>query len=115
MLRIESLAGQSSAQDARGGGETPSPTYLVGLQRVRKFNKHDSPLDLVLIHLALWRLAPKRPVDLVMSWNEPIAQGAEGEKTEQEGDASVIGAASVRENFRQAATSLRIEDWGLFA
>lgn len=117
MLRLEPLdAGQGSTADADAAGEaTPSPTYLVGLQQVRKFNKHDSPLDLVLIHLALWRLAPKRPVDLVMSWNEPIAQGAEAGQGVPEGDASAIGDASVRARFRQAASSLRIEDWGLFA
>ncbi|PWN19326.1 Mog1p/PsbP-like protein [Microstroma glucosiphilum] len=112
VLRIESLGGQSLSEEVTEG--TPSPTYLTGLQRVRKFNKHDSPLDLVLIHLALWRLAPKRPVDLVMSWNEPLALGKEA--TEQgHGDASAMGDASIRDKFKQAATSLRIEDWGLFA
>lgn len=94
------------------------------MQTVRKFNKDDAPLDVVLIHVAVWRLAPTKDVDLVMSWNEPVAQAAAGG---QEGQTSTTAAAAtatggsvqgddkVATAFQRAARTLSIADWGLFA
>ncbi|CAO1621507.1 unnamed protein product [Parajaminaea phylloscopi] len=95
------------AEKGTGQEGTPRPVLLTGTQRVRKFNKPDSPLDTVLIHLALWRLQPTKNVDLIMSWNEPLPEAADEA-------APAIGDVAIAQAFREGARSLHIQDWGLF-
>lgn len=117
VLSVEA-ASTSNSNDSR----TPAPTILKGTQTVRKFNKDDAPLDVVLIHVAVWRLAPTKDVDLVMSWNEPVAQAAGGQESQTSTAAaaavtggSVPGDHKVATAFERAARTLSIADWGLFA
>ncbi|PWN31041.1 Mog1p/PsbP-like protein [Jaminaea rosea] len=98
----------SPASASSSDSDPPSPSLLTGVQQVRKFAKPDQPLDNVLIHFALYRLAPRKDVDLVMSWNEPL-KSSDG-RTEE----TPRGDANVAEAFRRAAQSLKIVDWGLF-
>lgn len=78
---------------AARAGETPAPATAHGRQTVPKFGKHANE-EQVTIYVALWRL-PAKNVDLVLSLNDPAGR---------------VTAAQ----FRAAAASLRIEDWGLF-
>ncbi|EPQ26965.1 uncharacterized protein PFL1_05600 [Pseudozyma flocculosa PF-1] len=84
---------------------TPRPSLLVGTQVIKKFGKATEPDDLVRIRLALWRLEGKS-VDLVMSLNEPLPRGTAAE---------AAPSADLDAAFEQAAASLKIRDWSLFA
>ncbi|WFD21185.1 hypothetical protein MCAP1_003446 [Malassezia caprae] len=87
---VEAADGVDGAAPA---GQTPSAATAHGRQTVPKFGKHADE-EQVTIYVALWRL-PAKNVDLVLSLNDP-----EGRVTAAQ--------------FRAAAASLRIEDWGLF-
>ncbi|CAO1626644.1 unnamed protein product [Jaminaea pallidilutea] len=120
--QVLSVEAASTSNNNNDDSRTPAPTILKGTQTVRKFNKDDAPLDVVLIHVAVWRLAPTKDVDLVMSWNEPVAQAGAGGQESQTSTAeaaatggSVPGDHKVATAFERAARTLSIADWGLFA
>lgn len=102
---------------------------------MKKFSSPDSPLDLVLIHVAVWRLAPRKNIDVVMTWNEPIV-AQEGEQDKQQSQSqsqeevdriqrlisgqqsdhtSALGSTQVRDAFIKAVQTFQIQDWSLFA
>lgn len=108
----------SSSSNFASGPSTPAPILLRGLQRISKFNKEDSPVDTVLIHVAVWRLTPEKDVDLVFTMNEPLPV-REGERIAAEGvwkeaKGIQVGEAKIRGLFERAAKQLVIRDWGLF-
>lgn len=82
---------------------TPAPILLIGEQIIQKFGKEKKPEDRVRIYLALWRLTPAKDVDLILSLNEPLSTSEEQ------------ASSKANETFIQAAKTLRIKDWGLFA
>lgn len=83
----------------------------------------------MLIHVAVWRLSPRKNIDVVMSWNEPVVEGDKdkGQTAEEVqeiqrkfdgGDDSTgasLGSPLVREAFQRAVESFTIRDWSLFA
>lgn len=121
--QVLSVEAASTSNNNNNDSRTPAPTILKGTQTVRKFNKDDAPLDVVLIHVAVWRLAPTKDVDLVMSWNEPVAQAGAGGQESQTSTAAAAavtggpgtGDHKVATAFERAARTLSIADWGLFA
>lgn len=92
------------AQGAYTAGEDqpPPPAILTGVQQARRGEGEST----VRVHLALWRLSPRKNTDLVMSWTEPVqAPSGAGAEEEAPGDPAVSRA------FVTAATTLRIADW----
>ncbi|CAO1639017.1 unnamed protein product [Sympodiomycopsis kandeliae] len=94
-----------SIQEGASQGDTPSPIILKGKQSIHKFN-NDTQSDQVLIHVAIWRLSPRKQIDIVMSWNEPLVE--EGQQVSQ-------GDEKVEQAFQKAVKSFNIKDWSLFA
>ncbi|KDN37019.1 Mog1p/PsbP-like protein [Tilletiaria anomala UBC 951] len=102
---------------------TPSPWLVSGLQVVPKYGRTTDPPHCVRIHLAVWRLRPKKDVDLVLSFNIPQPQPqptAAGETAANAGSEMVSEHVSrdeaiLAEVFRKAASTLTIEDWNLFS
>lgn len=88
--------------------ETPSPLLLVGEQRVKKFGKVEAKEDRVRVWLALWRVSPKKNADLVLSINEPLDE-------DEIASAELSSNQNTQELFMNAASSLKINDWSLFA
>ncbi|KAH9901178.1 Mog1p/PsbP-like protein [Cubamyces lactineus] len=86
-------------------GATPNPVILYGTQLVQKFNSQTT--DEVRILLALYRV-PHKNVDLVMTMNVPMTSADGGAVSEDDW-------GSARGIFDEAARSLRIVDYGLFA
>ncbi|KAF9451195.1 Mog1p/PsbP-like protein [Macrolepiota fuliginosa MF-IS2] len=87
------------------GDATPSAIVLHGIQYVKKFNHHES--DTVNILMALYRVRHKN-VDLAVTLNIPVNLETGGEVTEAD-------AGEVTKDFKELVTSLRIEDFELFA
>ncbi|OAV99624.1 hypothetical protein PTTG_11730 [Puccinia triticina 1-1 BBBD Race 1] len=89
---------------------TPEPVKCYGLQSVAKFNEAES--HDVHIWLALWRLNgignQGRGTDLVLTFNLPHLSSADPVHFQQ----SVEFTDQI---FQQAARSLHIADWSLFA
>ncbi|KAI0029825.1 Mog1p/PsbP-like protein [Vararia minispora EC-137] len=86
------------------GDSTPSPTVLVGTQKVAKFNAIAA--DDVYILLALYRVADKN-VDLVLTMNVPT-RGADATENERR-------LAEAKGVFSAAVRSLSVVDYSLFA
>lgn len=116
---IYAIPGTSPGQPVLSGTlnsstPTPAPLLLVGHQTVKKFGQGTGSGDRVRIYLALWRFTPAKDVDLIMSLNEPLASDA---LVNAEQDARIEGSlsANAQEAFMKAASSLKVQDWGLFA
>jgi hypothetical protein len=89
----------SSDVTSSTAADYPSPTLLHGVQRIAKYNLPESEADTVDIYQALWRI-PDKNADLVLTANAPRGKT----RDEQEGERV----------WREAATSLRVVDLGLF-
>jgi hypothetical protein len=81
-------------------GEYPAPSLVHGLQRIAKYNLSETEADDVDVYLALWRI-PHRNSDLVLSVNAPRGKTRDAQEGERV--------------WREAATSLKIVNMGLFA
>ncbi|KAG0148606.1 hypothetical protein CROQUDRAFT_90105 [Cronartium quercuum f. sp. fusiforme G11] len=89
---------------------TPQPILLEGIQTVSKFNRPASEADEVHIWMALWTLDGVGNgglgTDLVLTINLPQADS---------NSSQTVAIQQTTEIFQQAATSLKIIDWNLFA
>jgi hypothetical protein len=83
----------------------PSFIILYGRQGVKKFNR--TSVDDVQIFLALYRLEEKG-VDIVLSYNFPMNAGDGVVRTEEQ-------CSAAKETFLSIASSLRVDDFSLFA
>lgn len=131
---VAALGGQSdppaSQPTAKTTGSntppTPAATFLSGVQHVRKTGTGKA-LDEVGLCLALWRLGPYKPYDLLLSLNVPrphrplpddSAAEPRPDPHQADHEAGVVSPEREKtyvENFKHTAASLQIHDWGLFA
>jgi hypothetical protein len=90
------------------GGSLPAPLCLVGEQALVKYGRAHGTPECVRVWLAVYRLAPAANIDVVLSVNEPLGEtalrGTQG-----------MEASKAKEVFEEAARSLKIHDWAVFA
>ena len=87
---------------------------MVGHQIVKKFGQGTGAGDRVRIYLALWRFTPAKDVDLILTLNEPLASDALANAQQASAIEGSL-SAKAQETFMRAASSLKVQDWGLFA
>jgi len=88
----------------------PACYSLIGTQTVPKFNKRAQQADTVRILVAVWRVDAKNS-DIVLSVNVPVVTGSDS-------NARGVGQPGMewaQEVWEQAKSTLKIEDWDLFA